>query len=117
MSPRVLPWLAALTWCLLIAGPASAGLPQPATSGATCLPACGAGQTCSQGRCLALAACSSDDDCSADTRCEPGVGCVGWTSSSTTFRQSCGLPAPSAVMDPQVKCSFDQAPPGDPFPT
>jgi hypothetical protein len=95
---------------------AAASLLGVAAAADVCLPACGAGQTCSQGRCLALAACASDDDCSSDTHCEPAVGCVGWSSAPMPFSQSCGLPSVRAVMNPQVKCSFAQAPPGDAFP-
>jgi hypothetical protein len=116
MSVRILLRLAAPLLLMFAGGHASAGLLALAPGGEACLPACAAGHTCSQGRCIVLAACGSDDDCSSDTRCEAGVGCVGWSGASTTFYQACGLPAPRAVMDPQVKCSFAQAPPGDPFP-
>lgn len=87
-----------------------------ACADAQCVPDCAANQICAGNACIAAAACDSNAECGLDTRCDDGL-CRPWNELSQPTDLTCGLPAPTAVMKPELKCAFDSPPAGDPFPT
>jgi hypothetical protein len=57
--------------------------------------------------------CVDDDGCQHDMHCVGGL-CKPWDASGSD--PSCVHVAPTGVLAPALKCSFEQAPPGDPQP-
>ena len=60
--------------------------------------------------------CKTDDECENDTYCDPAVGCVPWDTQSPPYDPNCVNVIAPGVFPPKVRCEFNAAPAGDPFP-
>jgi len=62
--------------------------------------------------------CTSDDDCGNDSYCDPTVGyCIPYgTGPRGDTNPDCSHIVTVARFSPQLQCSFEEAPPGDPYP-
>jgi len=100
----------------MIGGGTGGGTGGTGGGGATCTPACAAGQICWSGSCIPDIPCGTDDDCQNDTYCQMGH-CVPYgTSPRGGFNPGCGRLSPAGLLSPQIFCEWSGPQPGDPYP-